>query len=145
MEYCTAWFAFEMTKKKFKMNNTPCGNYCMYVPIILSIRIVWEIDIHICGFSIRIRFRNSNCNIVGRFRNDFDISIKFFVKSFTNLPKWFEVSIITPTFFIISRLLFQFKMTTFYIPTLWKLRKFTLMHFWQKFRESNSFTKEITK
>ena len=30
-------------------------------------------------------------------------------------------------------------------PTLWKLRKFTLTKFWQKFRESNGFTKEITK
>ena len=29
--------------------------------------------------------------------------------------------------------------------TVWKLRKFTLTHFWQKFRESNTFTKEITK
>ena len=31
--------------------------------------------------------------------------------------------------------------------TMWKLRgfTFTLMHFWQKFRDSNSFTKEITK
>ena len=26
--------------------------------------------------------------------------------------------------------------------TLWKLRKFTITHFWQKFRESNVFTKE---
>ena len=25
------------------------------------------------------------------------------------------------------------------------LRKFTLTHFWQKFRESTGFTKEITK
>ena len=29
--------------------------------------------------------------------------------------------------------------------TVWKLRKFTLTLFWQKFRESNIFTKEITK
>ena len=30
--------------------------------------------------------------------------------------------------------------------TVWKLRKFTLTHFWQKFRESNGFnTREITK
>ena len=29
--------------------------------------------------------------------------------------------------------------------TVWKLRKITLTHFWQKFRESNGFTKEITK
>ena len=29
--------------------------------------------------------------------------------------------------------------------TVWKLREFTLTHFWLKFRESNSFTKEITK
>ena len=27
---------------------------------------------------------------------------------------------------------------------LWKLRKFTLTLFWQKFRETNIFTKEIT-
>ena len=29
--------------------------------------------------------------------------------------------------------------------TVWKLRKFTLKLFWQKFREINGFTKEITK
>ena len=29
--------------------------------------------------------------------------------------------------------------------TLWNLRKFTLFHLWQKFRESNVFTKEVTK
>ena len=29
--------------------------------------------------------------------------------------------------------------------TVWKLREFSLTHFWQKFRESNSFAKEITK
>ena len=29
--------------------------------------------------------------------------------------------------------------------TLWKLRKFILTLFWQKFRETNVFTKEITK
>ena len=29
--------------------------------------------------------------------------------------------------------------------TLWKLRKFTLTLFWQKFRQSNVFTKESTK
>ena len=27
---------------------------------------------------------------------------------------------------------------------MWKLRKFTLTLFWQKFRESNGFTKEVT-
>ena len=31
------------------------------------------------------------------------------------------------------------------IHTVWKLREITLTHFWQKFRESNGFTKEITK
>ena len=29
--------------------------------------------------------------------------------------------------------------------TLWKLRKFSLTRLWQKFRESNGFTKEVTK
>ena len=29
--------------------------------------------------------------------------------------------------------------------TVWKLWKFTLTYFWQKIRESNGFTKEITK
>ena len=29
--------------------------------------------------------------------------------------------------------------------TVWKLRKFSLTLFWQKFRETNSLTKEITK
>ena len=29
--------------------------------------------------------------------------------------------------------------------TVWKLRKFILIHFWGKFRESNGFTKEIIK
>ena len=29
--------------------------------------------------------------------------------------------------------------------TVWKLQKFSLTHFWQKFRESNGFTKWITK
>ena len=29
--------------------------------------------------------------------------------------------------------------------TVWKLRKFSLTYFWQKFRQSNGFTKEITK
>ena len=29
--------------------------------------------------------------------------------------------------------------------TVWKLRKFTLTLFWQKFHESDIFTKEITK
>ena len=29
--------------------------------------------------------------------------------------------------------------------TVWKLRKFTLTLFWQKFRESNGFTNKITK
>ena len=29
--------------------------------------------------------------------------------------------------------------------TVWKLRKFSLMYFWQKFRESNSSTKQVTK
>ena len=29
--------------------------------------------------------------------------------------------------------------------TVWKLQKSTLTHFWQKFRESNGLTKEITK
>ena len=29
--------------------------------------------------------------------------------------------------------------------TVWKLQKFSLTPFWQKFRESNCFTKEITK
>ena len=29
--------------------------------------------------------------------------------------------------------------------TVWKLRKFTLTQFWQKFRETNVLTKEITK
>ena len=28
---------------------------------------------------------------------------------------------------------------------MWKLLRFSLIHFWQKFRESNVFTKEITK
>ena len=28
---------------------------------------------------------------------------------------------------------------------VWKLREFSPTHFWQKFRESNVFTKEITK
>ena len=28
---------------------------------------------------------------------------------------------------------------------MWKLQKFSLTHFWQKFRESNGFTKEVTK
>ena len=31
------------------------------------------------------------------------------------------------------------------LSTVWKLRKFTLTLFWQKSRESNGFTKEITK
>ena len=31
------------------------------------------------------------------------------------------------------------------LHTLWKLQKFTLTLFWQKFRETNVFTKEITK
>ena len=31
------------------------------------------------------------------------------------------------------------------VHTVWKLRKFSLTLFWQKFRESNVFTKEITK
>ena len=30
------------------------------------------------------------------------------------------------------------------VCTVWKLREFILTHFWQKFRESNCFTKEIT-
>ena len=29
--------------------------------------------------------------------------------------------------------------------TVWKLRKFTLTLFWQKFRENNDFTNKITK
>ena len=29
--------------------------------------------------------------------------------------------------------------------TVWKFRKFSLIHFWQKFRESTVFTKEFTK
>ena len=29
--------------------------------------------------------------------------------------------------------------------TMWKLLQFSLTHFWQKFREINVFTKEITK
>ena len=29
--------------------------------------------------------------------------------------------------------------------TVWKFQKFTLTLFWQKFRENNGFTKEITK
>ena len=28
---------------------------------------------------------------------------------------------------------------------MWKLLRLSLTHFWQKFRESNVFTKEITK
>ena len=28
---------------------------------------------------------------------------------------------------------------------MWKLQKFSLTYFWQKFRESNIFTKEVTK
>ena len=28
---------------------------------------------------------------------------------------------------------------------VWKLRKFTITHFWQKFREINVFSKEVTK
>ena len=32
-----------------------------------------------------------------------------------------------------------------YITTVWILRKFTLTHFWQKIRESNGFTKEVTR
>ena len=32
-----------------------------------------------------------------------------------------------------------------YTLTVWKLRKFTLTLFWQIFRETNVFTKEITK
>ena len=35
--------------------------------------------------------------------------------------------------------------TVYYLFTVWKLRKFTLTHFWQKFRETNVFTIEITK
>ena len=31
------------------------------------------------------------------------------------------------------------------LTTVWKLRKFTFTLFWQKFRESNVFAKEITK
>ena len=31
------------------------------------------------------------------------------------------------------------------LRTVWKLRKFTLAHFWQKIHESNVFTKEFTK
>ena len=37
------------------------------------------------------------------------------------------------------------KSKTFIIFTVWKLRKITLTHFWKKFRESNGYTKEITK
>ena len=29
--------------------------------------------------------------------------------------------------------------------TMWKLLQFSLTHFWQTFRESNVFTKQITK
>ena len=32
-----------------------------------------------------------------------------------------------------------------YILTVWKLRKFTLTVYWQKFRKSTIFTKKITK
>ena len=32
-----------------------------------------------------------------------------------------------------------------YKRTVWKLQKLTLTHFWQKFREINGFTIEITK
>ena len=31
------------------------------------------------------------------------------------------------------------------VHTVWKLRKFTLTHFWHKFRESDGFAKVITK
>ena len=31
------------------------------------------------------------------------------------------------------------------IFTVWKLWKFTVKHFWQKFRENNGFPKEVTK
>ena len=33
----------------------------------------------------------------------------------------------------------------FYKCTVWKLLQFSLIHFWQKIRGSNGFTKEITK
>ena len=29
--------------------------------------------------------------------------------------------------------------------TVWKLREFSLMHFWQKIRESNGFTISVTE
>ena len=37
------------------------------------------------------------------------------------------------------------RFSTLYTCAVWKLRKFTLTHFWQNFRESNGFTNEITK
>ena len=45
--------------------------------------------------------------------------------------------------FIISKKLSSLWMWT--CDTVWKLRKFTLTPFWQKFRESNGFTREVPK
>ena len=43
---------------------------------------------------------------------------------------------------IFSRNIFQVRIKH---STVWRLRNFTLTHFWQNFRESNGFTKELTK
>ena len=44
-----------------------------------------------------------------------------------------------------QRKLCSFSVVTRHSVTLWKLRKFILTHFWQKFSESNGFTKAIAK
>ena len=46
--------------------------------------------------------------------------------------------------YIVRNLFLEIQFRESNLTTLWKFQKFTLTHFWQKFRESNGFTKEIT-
>ena len=69
---------------------------------------------------------------------------------------WFEVRKIA-RFFLIKKIFRQIVGFTKFLPKMrktkgttstqlvWKLLRFSLTHFWQKFREINDFTKEITK
>ena len=65
-----------------------------------------------------------------------------------NFIKWIMYLVISLLAkLLLSRNFYQNRVRVNFCPqcTVWKLREFTLTHFWKKFRESNSFTKEITK
>ena len=81
--------------------------------------------------------------------NSWEIYLKIVVpKDHTLFSPYFRKNYVKSTNLKLGPVFEKFSWNQVFITTcstVWKLREFTPAHFWQKFRESNSFTKEITK